>query len=94
MVVFHTLHADELTFPFQDNTLFRGLEVDRQLHAEPRALRKSYLEIMQNFIAQVKKLCAGAGIDYVQMSTDDPLDAVLAGYLTFRQRTRRKINRH
>ena len=32
------MHDDAVTFPFQDNTLFRGLEMPVQLHTEPRAL--------------------------------------------------------
>ena len=93
VILFHVLHEDELTFPFQDNTLFKGLEVDQQLHAEPRALRRSYLEVMENFLTKVRKLCATAGIDYVLLNTEEPLDATLSSYLTFRQRTRRKITR-
>lgn len=94
VIVFHIMHEDELTFPFQDNTLFRGLEVNVELHAEPRALRRTYLEVVDRYRERVRKLCASAGIDYVLMSTADPLDAVLAAYLTFRQKTRRKIARH
>jgi len=93
VVVFHVLHHDELTFPFQDNTLFKGLELDRQLHTEPRALRRSYLEVLDTFLERVRKLCATAGIDYVLLDTNDPLDAALSSYLTFRQRTRRKMTR-
>ena len=93
VIVFHVMHKDELTFPFQDNTLFHGLEIDRQLHAEPRALRRTYLEVVQRYLERVRKLCATSGIDYVLMSTDDPLDAVLASYLTFRQKTRRNVAR-
>ena len=93
VVVFHVMHDHELTFPFQDNTLFRGLEVDLELHTEPRALRRTYLEVVDRFLADVRKLCARAGIDYVLMSTNDPLDAVLSGYLTFRRRTRRNVAR-
>lgn len=93
VILFHVLHEDELTFPFQDNTLFKGLEVDQQLHAEPRALRRSYLEVMENFLTKVRKLCATAGVDYVLLNTQEPLDATLSSYLTFRQRTRRKITR-
>ena len=48
VVVFHVMHHDELEFPFQENTLFRGIEVDAELHTEPRALRKSYLEAVQS----------------------------------------------
>lgn len=89
VIVFHVMHDDELTFPFQDNTLFRGLESPVQLHTEPRALRRAYLEAVEKFQDQVRKTCATAGVDYVLMNTKEPLDAVLAGYLTFRQKIRR-----
>jgi uncharacterized protein (DUF58 family) len=93
VVVMHVMHDDELTFPFQDNTLFRGLELPVQLHTEPRALRRSYLEAVERFRERVRKACATAGIDYVLMSTKDPLDAVLSSYLAFRQKTLRQAAR-
>ena len=89
MIIFHVLHNDELDFPFEDNTLFRGLEVDKQLHTEPRALRNSYLQVIHRFLDEVRKLCASAGIDYVLLNTSEALDIALARYLTFRQRTRK-----
>ena len=91
VIVFHVMHDDELTFPFTDNTLFRGLEDNVQLHTEPRALKRSYLEAVERFLDQTRRTCAGFGIDYVPLSTKDPLDAALAGYLSFRQKTRRLI---
>lgn len=94
VIVFQVMHNDELTFPFEDNTLFRGLEMNAQLHTEPRALRKSYLENVEKFLEQVRKTCASAGIDYVLMNTKEPLDAVLGTYLTFRQKVRRSALRH
>ncbi|MFI4981878.1 MAG: hypothetical protein ACHQIO_16155, partial [Nevskiales bacterium] len=48
----HVLHDHELTFPFQDNTLFKGLEIPAEVLAEPRALRKSYLEVLERFLTQ------------------------------------------
>ena len=89
VIVFHVMHDDELTFPFEDNTLFRGLEDPVQLHAEPRALRRSDLEAVERFLADVRRTCASAGVDYVLMNTSEPLEAVLGGYLTFRQKIRR-----
>ena len=87
VVVFHVMHEDELEFPFQDNTLFRGLEIEREVLTEPRALRQAYLEAVGRFLGRVRRLCAMNGIDYMLMSTSDPLDAALASYLAFRQRT-------
>ncbi len=91
VIVFHVMHHDELEFPFQDNTLFKGMEVQAELHAEPRALRKSYLEAVSQYQAKVKKICAKAGIDYVLLDTSKSLGAVLSGYLNYRKKSRRKI---
>jgi uncharacterized protein (DUF58 family) len=94
VIVFHVMDNDELTFPFEDNTLFRGLEDPIQLHTEPRALKRSYLEAVERFLTDVRKTCASAGVDYVLMNTKDPLDAVLGSYLTFRQKIRRTARHH
>lgn len=93
MVVFHVMHEDEVNFPFQDNVLFKGLEMDMELLTEPRALRKSYLEALDRFNAQVRRACSVSGIDYVPLSTADSLDAALSGYLAFRQRSIRGARR-
>lgn len=91
VVVFHVMHNDELEFPFQENTLFRGIEVDAELHTEPRALRKSYMEALDRYMTRVKKVCASAGIDHVLLDTSKPLDGVLSSYLNFRAKSRRKL---
>ena len=87
MIVFHVLHQDELTFPFQLNTRFRGLENETEIMTQPRALRRSYLDAMGRFLKKIRAACTSSGIDYVQLSTADPLDAALARYLAFRQRS-------
>ncbi|HEY2411180.1 MAG TPA: DUF58 domain-containing protein [Pirellulaceae bacterium] len=93
VIVFQVLHEDELTFPFRDDTLFRGLEDAVQLHAEPPALRKNYLAALARFLADVRKTCASAGVDHVLMSTEQKLDGVLGSYLALRQRVRRGLRR-
>lgn len=90
VIVFHVMHHDELEFPFQDNTLFQGMEVAAELHTEPRALRKSYLEAVQRYMKRIKRVCAVAGIDHVLLDTSKPLDSVLSSYLNFRTKSRRK----
>jgi uncharacterized protein (DUF58 family) len=91
VVVFQVMHSDELNFPFDENTLFKGYEVDAQLLAEPRALRKSYLEALERHNGEVRRICAGAGIDYVLLDTSKPLDVALSSYLSFRLRSRRRL---
>ncbi len=94
VIVMHVMHDDELTFPFDTHTRFLGLETDDQVHADPRALRRTYLDIVQDYLQNVRKVCASLGADYTLMNTKDPLDAALSRYLAFRQRhTRRARNR-
>src|SRR5438034_2269466 len=44
MMVFQVLDPTEVQFPFEDVTLFKGLEALGDLLTEPRALRDGYLE--------------------------------------------------
>lgn len=93
VIVFHVMHADELNFPFDENTLFKGMEQAVQLYTEPRSLRKAYLEAVEKFLERTKSACAGLGIDHVLVNTAEPLDAVLARYLAFRLRSRKRARR-
>lgn len=91
VIVFHVMHHDELEFPFQENTLFRGMEVEAQLHTEPRALRTSYMEAVDRYMKKIKTTCACAGIDHVLLDTSKPLDGVLTSYLNYRAKRRRRL---
>jgi uncharacterized protein (DUF58 family) len=88
VVVFHVLDPAELDFPFQQATLFRGLEQMPEMLTEPRALRQGYLEQVEAFLAQVKKGCRNQNIDYVLLRTDASPGMVLSTYLA--QRLARK----
>jgi uncharacterized protein (DUF58 family) len=93
VVVLQVLHEHELKFPFVDNTLFKGLELPAELLTEPRALRRAYLEELVRFQHEVRRTCATAGIDHRVLSTAEPLDAALAAYLAFRQKTHKAVGR-
>jgi uncharacterized protein (DUF58 family) len=86
VLLFHVLDRTELTFPFEDNTRFLGLEEMPDLIAEPRALRDGYLEVLREFLDQVRRMCASMRIDYMLLSTGDRLDKALSGYLAARAR--------
>lgn len=88
VIVFHILHQDELSFPFRDNTLFRGMETDSELMAEPPALRDAYLAALEEFRKNVRGICSRSGVDYVPLSTDEFLQAALGRYLASRARIR------
>jgi uncharacterized protein (DUF58 family) len=84
VVLWHVLDDYELTFPFNEATLFRGLEEYPELLTDPRSLRQGYLEQVQKFVDELRAGCRTQKIDYVQMRTDTRLDVALSSYLAQR----------
>jgi uncharacterized protein (DUF58 family) len=84
VIVMHVLDRYEVEFPFQEATLFRGLEQYPELLTDPRSLRDGYLEQVQGFIQELKSGCLSQNIDYVQLRTDASLGVALSGYLAYR----------
>lgn len=87
VILFHVLDPAELEFPFDQLTLFKGLEQYGDVLADPRALRKAYLQEFHGFLKQVRQGCRAQRIDYVEMPTNQPLDIALSTYLA------RRLNR-
>ncbi|MCG8648289.1 MAG: DUF58 domain-containing protein [Pirellulales bacterium] len=85
VALFHVLHDDELDFEFNGATRFEGLETEDFLNCNPRALRAGYLEALHEFLEKTRKACGRLSIDYMQVRTSEPLDAVLAKFLATRQ---------
>lgn len=84
LMVFQILDPMELEFPFEDVTLFKGLEELGELLTEPRALREGYLQQLELFTEQLKKMCRAMHIDFTQMNSGQPLDVALSGFLATR----------
>jgi uncharacterized protein (DUF58 family) len=85
VIVFHLLDQAELELPFDGNILFEDLEaVNLQVIADPRAIRATYKQVVQEFINDMRKQCHDNAIDYQIISTATPLDRALASYLSWR----------
>ena len=86
VIVLHMLDPAELEFPFEQPTLFQGLEQLPEVVADPPALRRAYLEEFDRYLTQVAQQCRAAGLDYQQVRTDTSLDVALSSYLAERSR--------
>ncbi|KAA5546335.1 DUF58 domain-containing protein [Roseiconus nitratireducens] len=84
VALFHVLHNDEIDFPFSGSTRFEALESDDLLNCNPRALREGYLQALDDFLTSTRRACGRLSIDYVQVRTSEPLDALLAKFLSHR----------
>src|SRR3954463_12604282 len=84
MMIFQILDPAEIEFPFEDVTLFKGLDEAGELLTEPRSLREGYIEQLNLFTEELKKTCRGMHIDFQRFSSGDSLDIALSQFLATR----------
>jgi uncharacterized protein (DUF58 family) len=85
VIVMHVLDPAEIEFPFDERTLFRGMEQLPDVLAEPRSLRTAYLAEFDGYLRRLKAGCRAEEIDYLLMRTDRSLEVTLATYLASRR---------
>jgi uncharacterized protein (DUF58 family) len=86
VVVFQVLDPNELTFPFKGAAKFKDIETDEEIVADPARARRDYLRELAGLTLRYDRELRGAGIDYVQLDTSQPLDFALLTYLSARAR--------
>lgn len=92
MILFHLLDHDELEFPFREQTLFEDMEQpQQQLQIDTHAIRPYFLEEMKQYLAQVKRMCHEAGIEYWLVNTSEEPEKILRQFMLQRHRSRRRI---
>jgi len=85
VIVFHLLDPAELSLPFDGNILFEDLEeLNLRVVADPRTIRKTYREVVEEFTNRMRQECHDNVIDYQLIATSTPLDQALASYLSWR----------
>lgn len=93
VLVIRVLDPAEVTFQFQQESLFFDLESGRELYVDPEAVRSSYQERFRVHAKSLARICAGLGIDIYETMTDRPLDLALFDLLNSRMRRGRKFTR-
>ena len=86
VIIFHVLDPAEIDFPFQQVTMFKGLEASGEVVTEPRSLRAAYQQEVQSFLKRLRSGCRAQQIDYLTVRTDQPLDTVLTAFLSARKK--------
>jgi uncharacterized protein (DUF58 family) len=84
LALFHLVDPAELTFPYDDPTLFLSMEDERRLEVNPREIKASYLEEFERFLEETRARCTAADADYERVRTDEALDRVMVRFLSRR----------
>ncbi len=86
VTILQTIDPAEQDFPFDEPTLFKGLELPDEAMTEPRALRRAYRREFEEFLLETKRTARNLNMDYALLRTDTPLDAALRSFLQSRHR--------
>ena len=74
----HLLDPHELTFPFDELSLFEGLEGEEALKLDPEGVRSAYLAEMSAFCEGLRRRLLSQGVRYARCPTDLPLERALS----------------
>jgi hypothetical protein len=77
VVFLHVLDPHELTFPFDELSLFEGLEGEAPLKIDPDGVRNAYLEEVRAFCEGLERGARASGARYALCRSDLPLDQTL-----------------
>ncbi|MEX0728451.1 MAG: DUF58 domain-containing protein, partial [Planctomycetaceae bacterium] len=76
----HVIDPAEQDFPFEDPTLFKGLEQTIEHYAEPRSLQTAYRREFESFLTEVQRTTRDMHMDYALLRTDTTLDVALSSF--------------
>ena len=77
ITVMHVMDGDELDFPFEEMTLFEGMESRRRLLVEPKLVREAYLKRLSEHRDDVRNQCLSAQVRYQEVDTREAPDRLL-----------------
>jgi uncharacterized protein (DUF58 family) len=89
LVVFHILDQAEITFPYAEASRFQDLESGEEVPVIPEVFAEQYRQMMKEHIETLTARCSESRIDYLQLTTNQPLDSALFYYLGNRERLMR-----
>jgi uncharacterized protein (DUF58 family) len=85
VLVVQVLDDDELSFPFEGQVQFHGLEMDEKVLLNPRQIQATYLAEMKKHVTAIDAVCRRVGADHVLANTSHGVDVILSAY--FNKRT-------
>ncbi|MDK1030527.1 MAG: DUF58 domain-containing protein [Planctomycetia bacterium] len=88
IIIFHVFDPAELEFPFKKLTNFHDMETEEQYQVDPKSIRNEYLEELNAFISNYRRVCSDSDIEYVLTDTSVPYDFMLTSYLSKRRKFR------
>ncbi len=74
----HILDPDEVSFPFEDLSVFEGFEGEEALTLDPATARAAYLDELRALCEGLERRALAGGVRYLRCLSDEPLEVTLA----------------
>ncbi len=84
LICIRVLHPDERNFPFQNWSMFQGLEGERAFLCEPALVRRAYLSRLEKHARELTTLCRSMSADLHVMSSDHQVADLITRFLKTR----------
>jgi uncharacterized protein (DUF58 family) len=84
LIVFHVLDPVERRMPLDGQVRFRDLETGAEVVTHATEVRRDYEAAIEAWLADLASDCQARSIDYVPLTTSEPLDRALYDYLARR----------
>jgi uncharacterized protein (DUF58 family) len=84
VVLMRILDPTEVSFEFNEAAMFHDIESGRDLYIDPDAAREGYLMQFREHADAVRTSCSRLGIDFHEITIDQPLELILFDFLTDR----------
>lgn len=88
VLLLQVIDPAEREFPFDEPTLFEGLENWGNLQSNPKAIRKAYQQEFEQHLARLRGLARDLRFDYLCLRTDQPPTPALGALLGQRKARR------
>ena len=92
-VILRTLDPTEIEFEFDKASLFRDLETGREIYIDPHSAVAEYRKRFLEHESSIQETCDQIGVDFFNISTDQPLEVALLELLQSRASSGRSVKR-
>ena len=72
MVALHLLDKNEIDLPYDKQVTMLDLESGAKLQIDPRELRDTYQQQVNQYLGALRRSCSDCGVEYQVMYVDEP----------------------
>jgi uncharacterized protein (DUF58 family) len=87
------LDPAEVNFTFAAASMFQDLETGQEIYVDPQTIAADYRKRFEQHAAVIKECCDDLGIDFFQITTDQPVENSLLELIQARGRRGRRLSR-